>query len=85
MTPVPIKPIRNAAPGQQPLASVEAFLEGPAELLAGDVRLIARAARLDADDAHVGAALSVAARVRLCLVERPEPDLQAQRSHVEPS
>jgi hypothetical protein len=27
----------------------------------------------------------VAARVRLRLVERPEPDLQAQRTHVESS
>jgi hypothetical protein len=27
----------------------------------------------------------MAACVRLCLVERSEPDLQAQRSHVAPS
>ena len=84
MTPVPIQPMRKVS-GEQPLASVETCLEGPAELLPGDVRLVARATRLYADDAHVRAALSVAARVRLCLVERPQPDLQAQRSHVEPS
>ena len=70
--------MRNASPtGEQPLARVETFLEGPAELLAGDVRLVSGAPRLDADDAYVGSALSVAACVRLCLVERPEPDLQA--------
>ena len=75
MTPVPMKPMRKLR--EKALASVEAFLEGPPELLAGDVRLVARATRLDADDAYVRAALSVAACVRLCLVERPEPDLQA--------
>jgi hypothetical protein len=68
--------MRNAS-GEQPLASVEAFLEGTAELLAGDGSLVARAPRLDADDLHVRPSLSVAACVRLCLVERPEPDLQA--------
>jgi hypothetical protein len=76
MTPVPIQPMRNAS-GEEPLASVETFLEGPAELFAGDVRLVPRAARLDLHDAHIRTALSVAARVRLRLVERPEPDLQA--------
>ena len=76
MTPVPMKPMCNGS-GEQPLASVETFLERAAEFLAGNVRLVPRAARLDADDAHVGPALSVAACVRLCLVERPEPDLQA--------
>ena len=76
MTPVPMKPMCNGS-GEQPLASVETFLEGPAELLAGDVRLIARAARLDADDAHVRPALSMAACVGLCLVQWPEPDFQA--------
>ena len=76
MTPVPIQPMRKRL-GEEPLASVETLLEGPAELLAGDIRLVARASRLDLHDAHVGAALPVAACVRLCLVERPEPDFQA--------
>jgi hypothetical protein len=76
MTPVPMNPMRNGS-GKQPLASVETFLEGPAELLPRDVCLIARAPRLDANDAHVRPALSMAACVRLCLVERPEPDFQA--------
>ena len=76
MTPVPIQPMRKVS-GEQPLASVEAFLEGPPELLAGDDRFVPRTSRLDADDAHVRPALSVAACVRLCLVERPQPDLQA--------
>lgn len=78
MTPVPIQPMRNGfLLGEQPLAGVETLLEGTAKLLAGDVRLVPRAPWLDLHDAHVRTALSVAARVRLCLVERPEPDLQA--------
>jgi hypothetical protein len=79
-----MKPMRNASV-EQPLARVETFLEGPAELLPGDVRLVARASRLDTDDAHVRPTLPVAACVRFCLVKRPEPDLQAERSHVEQS
>jgi hypothetical protein len=71
--------------GGDALASVQTFLERPAELLAGDDRLVARSPWLDTDDPHVCPTLAVAARIRLRLVERPEPDLQAKRSHVKPS
>src|SRR5215204_1057609 len=50
---------------------VQTRLEAPPQVLAGHPRRVARPARLDLHDAHVGAAVAVQARVRLALVDRP--------------
>ena len=93
MTPVPIQPTRvvwadpltttlRARRGlDQALAGVEPALERPSKILAGDARRVARAPRLDVDDLHLGAAVAMAARVRLRLVEGSEPSSYPQGSH----
>src|SRR5439155_22061283 len=57
------------------LALGELALECGAEVLAGDTSLVARAPRLEMDDAHVRVALAVTTVVRLRLGERAQPGL----------
>jgi hypothetical protein len=63
------------------LPRVEPALERAAQVLARHPHVVSGTARLDVNDANLGTPIAVAPRVRLRLVERPEPHLQPQGSH----
>ena len=68
--------------GRIGLAGVDPLLEAPTDLLAGREQVVARAARRELHHAHRFVAVTMAARIGGCLVERPEAVRLPPEGHV---
>ena len=73
---------RRGGEGRIGLAGVDPLLEAPTDLLAGREQVVARAARRELHHAHRFVAVTMAARIGGCLVERPEAVRLPPEGHV---